>query len=114
MTIRLLSFPECPNAQPTLQLVEEVVSALGVQADIKSIHVFSAEETKINRFLGSPTIHVDGKDIERSRWSDGPNYGCRIYQKDGRQSGTPPRQMLIEAIERATNCDRSGLLGSSG
>ena len=106
MIIRLLSFPECPNARPALQLVEEVVSTLGIQAKIKSLNIGSVEEAETYRFLGSPTIQVDGTDIERSRRSDQPNYGCRIYQIDGRQSGLPSRQMLVEAIQNASNSGR--------
>ena len=107
MTIRLLSFSECPNAQPALQLVDEVVSTLSIQANIENYHIGSAEEAETYRFLGSPTIQVDGIDIERSRRSDQPIYGCRIYQIDGRQSGIPPRQMLVEAIQNASNSGRS-------
>ena len=102
MTIRLLSFPECPNAQPALQLVEEVVSTLGVRANIVGLHIGSAEEAETYRFLGSPTIQVDGTDIERSRRSDQTNFGCRIYQIGGRQSGIPSRQVLLDAIQEAS------------
>ena len=112
MTIHLLCFPECPNAEPALRLVEDVVSALGIQANIENHYIGSAEEAEMYRFLGSPTIQVDGADIERSRRSDQPNYGCRIYLSDGRQSGLPPRQMLFEAIQNASNSGQSAQSGS--
>ena len=106
MTIRLLSFPECPNAKPALQLVEDVVLDLGIAANIETLHVNSAEEAEAYRFLGSPTIQIEGNDIEQSRRSDEPCYACRVYQINDRQGGVPPRQMLVDAIHEVVRAEK--------
>ena len=103
MTIQLLFFDGCPNSEPAFILIESVLGELGVNAEIERIAVGSEREATEYRFLGSPTIQVNGQDIEPSRRSDDPAYGCRLYVSTGRQEGIPPREMLRTAIRKAMN-----------
>ena len=64
MQIDILYFDGCPNHQPTAYLVQDVVRTLGVDATIREVEVRYAEEAERLRFFGSPTIHVNGRDVD--------------------------------------------------
>jgi hypothetical protein len=55
------------------------------------------------RFVGSPTIRVDGQDIERPDSGEAPSLSCRVYRlRDGRPSPTPDPADLRDALARVT------------
>src|ERR671919_2019266 len=62
--IDVLTFAGCPHAQPALALVERLVSELELEASIHRVEVTDLEQAEAHRFLGSPTIRVNGRDIE--------------------------------------------------
>jgi len=62
--------------------------------------------------VGSPTIQINGRDVEKTRSADPPLFGCRVYADEGRLSGLPPRAMIIEALRHAKGRpDRGGAKG---
>lgn len=99
MKIRFLYFKGCPNAKPTLNLLEQVCEEKGLNEKIEVIEVRSEEEAKKYNFLGSPTIQINGLDIERERRNDLPLFGCRVYKNKASSTGVPPKEMIIEALE---------------
>jgi len=52
------------------------------------------------RFLGSPSVRVNGADIEPGREEDSPFFGCRTYTVAGKTVGVPPERWLVEALRR--------------
>jgi hypothetical protein len=53
-------------------------------------------------FPGSPTIRVNGQDIENIPSDRLPvGFACRTYLVDGRPQGLPPRSLLEKAIRTA-------------
>ncbi len=98
MVIRVLSFEGCPNREATRELVERTVSEMHLQAEIEATTVQSLDEAVRYRFLGSPTIQVDGQDIEPGRRADEVSFACRVYRTPNGFSGVPPKQMLVDAL----------------
>ena len=95
MKVEVLHFEGCPNVTPTLELIRDVSTSLGVGVEIAHIEVRSVEEAIRTRFLGSPTVRVDGRDLDpaaRSRTDF--TLGCRLYGA----SGVPPRDMIERAL----------------
>lgn len=98
MQIEILYFEGCPNHVPTVELVKRIVADLGVTADIEEIELMSPEDVERLRFLGSPTVLVDGIDIDPdARNRTDYSYSCRVY---GGMSGLPPEVMLIDALQQ--------------
>ena len=99
MKIEILTFEGCPNAQAARELVERVVADTRVEADISFVNVPDAEAAERLRFLGSPTIRVDGRDIEPGG-DDRTEYAlaCRVYRTEKGTSGTPDESWLREAL----------------
>ena len=72
MRIEVLYVPGCPNYQPAVVLVREVLASESLQADVHGVAVSSDEGAKVLRFPGSPTIRIDG-DVGRSHLTSGIN-----------------------------------------
>jgi copper chaperone CopZ len=95
MKIDVLYFEGCPNHPPAVEFVKKTVMELGIDAEVREVEVKDEEDAKRLRFFGSPTIQVDGVDIEPSaRESSDYSFSCRMY--DG--AGLPPKEMLIAAL----------------
>jgi hypothetical protein len=95
MTIDILYFDGCPHYEPTVELVRSIVNELGVDATICRIPVDSREAAESAEFVGSPTVRIDGVDIDPEA-RDQRDYGltCRRYGS----SGVPPREMIEAAL----------------
>jgi hypothetical protein len=101
--IEVLYLVGCPNHEPALDLVREVVEQLGLSAEIREVEVSSEEEAERLRFLGSPSVRVDGSDIEPG--ADDRNdfaLSCRLYGA----SGLPPRELLTSALSKPERASR--------
>ena len=77
--------------------MKHVVSELDVNTDIEVVEVKTDSDAKRLRFLGSPTVQVDGEDVEPAAHAR-TDYGmsCRIYG----ESGTPPRELIEAALSK--------------
>ena len=75
--IEVLYVQECPHYPATLALVERV------------------------RFAGSPTVRVDGHDVEPGS-DPATEYvlGCRLYRLEHRFAGQPEERWVREALRR--------------
>lgn len=104
MKIDFLYFNGCPNSAPTLQRLFDVLSQEDVTAEVNEIEIVTESDAKRYRFLGSPSIRIDGSDIEAAARSRG-DFGlmCRTYP--GR-SGIPSLDMIDRAVlEHAARAD---------
>ena len=98
MRIEILFFHGCPNHASAVELVRDVVAELGVHADVVEVELVDPADAGRLRFLGSPTIQVNGADVEpaaRDRTDFG--FSCRTY--DGK--GLPPRDLVAAAVREA-------------
>ena len=109
MIIRVLTFEGCPSCEATRRLVEDTVNELHLQADIDLVQVDGEDEAQREGFLGSPTIQIDGKDIEVSRRGGKATFACRLYRTPDGVSGVPPKSLLVAAMREAQNGRRGSL-----
>jgi hypothetical protein len=102
MKVELLRIAGCPNTDATRILLRKTLHELGLGEQISEVQVSDAAEAETLAFPGSPTIRVDGVDVEQSRARPG-SYGlsCRVYLIDGRLRGLPSRSMIRDAIQSA-------------
>jgi hypothetical protein len=64
MHIRVLYTEDCPNAEPTLALVRQVAAQQRLEVCVEGVLVCSEDEAVKLRFLGSPTVQVNGVDAD--------------------------------------------------
>jgi hypothetical protein len=95
MTIEILYFEGCPSHAHALQVVRDVLRDLRIDASVREVEVKGAEDASRLRFFGSPTIQVDGMDIDPAvRGRADSSFSCRMYGS----SRTPPRDLIERAI----------------
>ncbi len=77
MKIEVLYVPGCPNYQPAVERIEKVLVSESLQADIEGVAVNSDAEAKALLFPGSPTIRVNGADVDSSH-RNATGLACRL------------------------------------
>lgn len=99
LKVELLYFDGCPTYKTTLRDLEEIVKQDGLDAEITLIRVGSEEDAARLAFLGSPTVRVNGADLEpEARGSKDFGLRCRIYRVEGRILGSPSKDALRKAL----------------
>lgn len=102
MTVEFLYWAGCPSYERALTGLREAMRELGLDpAAILVREVASEGDAERERFVGSPTIRIDGADIQAV---EGEPYGlsCRVYhRRDGRISPTPDPADVREALTAA-------------
>jgi hypothetical protein len=70
------------------------------RAELRLRRIETTEQAEAERFLGSPSVRVDGVDVDPSA-TGRKDFGlkCRLYRVAGRQSATPPEAWIRAALE---------------
>jgi hypothetical protein len=96
--VSFLYYEGCPSYDLALQRLREVMDEEGISDEVRVIKVETEEQARQLRFVGSPTIRVDGQDIDSpsdSRYA----LTCRDYRlADGRISPPPSKDMIRRAF----------------
>jgi len=98
--VELLYFEGCPNYQAYLPRLRAL---LPEAAELVLREVPTDDDAQHTRFLGSPTVRVDGRDVEPDAAARA-EYGlqCRIYCIPSGWSGFPPDSWVLTALQQAT------------
>jgi copper chaperone CopZ len=115
MKIEVLYFEGCPNHRPAIERIRELLREESISAEVLEVNVSEAASAQKLGFLGSPSIRVNGLDVEPAARSAG-DFGmmCRTYLVNGRRDGLPPREMLRQAIQGANSGITNSDSGPSG
>ncbi len=105
MKVEVFYIDGCPNRQPAVERVKELLHEFGLTGNMLEIPITETTSATAVRFLGFPTIHVNGIDIEPSaRTSSQFGVTCRMYWDGPEPAGVPPldliRRALLEAASR--------------
>jgi mercuric ion transport protein len=104
MKIEILYFDECPNRSSTVERVKDIGRQEGLAAEVVEVNVPDEATARSLSFLGSPTVRIDGVDIEPSaRLSKHFGLVCRTYADGGEQVGVPPLGLIRTALREAAN-----------
>ena len=99
MRIELLHWEGCPSTPEARELLERVLAEHELDVPVELREVTTQAEAEALRFPGSPTIRVDGRDVDPAGAEGRPSLSCRIYKlPDGRVSPVPAREQLEEAL----------------
>ena len=102
MHIEFLWFDGCPNHQDARALLSEMLAERGIEARIEDINVADVETGERVKFPGSPTIRIDGVDVEPGYVDDGDyTPRCRLYRTSDGLRGVPERAWIERAIDSA-------------
>ncbi|SHM65954.1 protein of unknown function [Caldanaerovirga acetigignens] len=111
-----LDLSVCDRCQGTEGSVEEAIDEVkrvleltGVEVVVNKIHIDSEEKAIQYRFESSPTIRINGKDIQLGTKESlcescgdlcGDEVDCRVWIYNGKEYNVPPKAMIIDAILR--------------
>ncbi|MCL6610955.1 MAG: DUF2703 domain-containing protein [Peptococcaceae bacterium] len=104
------------NLEEAIGEVARILEATGVEVVVRKIHVQTEEQARELGFVSSPTIRVNGRDIQMDVKESlcgscgdlcGDEVDCRVWVYQGKEYNVPPKAMIIEAILRE-------VYGSSG
>jgi glutaredoxin len=110
MKIEIYLTRPCPHKEAVRRLVDDAVAQAGAAgAEIAVIEVNDAEEARARRVFGSPTIRVNGVDVEYGdREPDETTAGCRYYATPEGWKPVPPAGMVVRALNLARAREQGG------
>jgi hypothetical protein len=100
--IELLYFDGCLAYQTALKYLEEVAREKKLDVGVEMIKIEDDQQAVASRFLGSPTIRLNGLDIEPGAAQiKSFSMRCRLYLEDDKISDWPSKKMIRRAIDEA-------------
>jgi hypothetical protein len=106
--VELLFWDGCPSHPQALEQLRATMADLGLDPDSVLVREIDTERRAGDEaFVGSPTIRVDGEDVDPPPAGEPVGLTCRVYRlRDGRFSPTPDpatvRAALSNALTRST------------
>ena len=102
MKIEVLYLAGCPNHPPAVARVSDILRQEIVSAELVEIEIKDATTAHQLKFLGSPSIRIDGRDVETAaRSSRAFGFVCRTYVDEGKPVGVPPVEWIRAALQEA-------------
>jgi len=81
--VEILYFEGCPNHEPARALVERLATQLRIEPEIELVEVADPDAAVTMRFLGSPTVRVNGLDVEPGAEERRDfAFSCRLYRSE--------------------------------
>jgi len=100
--VSFLYFEDCPSHERALERLRQVVAEEVIAAEIEIVKVETDVQAEHLRFVGSPTILVEGQDIDPPPPDLQFALTCRVYRReDGRISPLPPPELIRRSLHAA-------------
>jgi len=101
--VEVLHIPDCPNHQGLMARLPRIVAESGVNAIVVERIIAGEAAARAERFLGSPTVRVDGIDVDpHASAGHGVGLSCRLYRTETGLKGTPPDEWITRALRQLT------------
>jgi hypothetical protein len=104
MRVELLFWAGCPSHPRALADLREALAAAGLDPGCVTVREVETDaDAAGERFVGSPTIRIDGVDVQPLE-DEPTGLTCRVYRRrDGRISPTPDPADLLDAVRAAAS-----------
>lgn len=101
MKVEVLYVAECPSHPEAVKLLRGILAAEGIAAEIHEVLVRDQRMANELRFLGSPTIRINGQDVDgESQRPQSFALSCRLYA-GSKHVGLPPAELIHRAVVEA-------------
>jgi hypothetical protein len=97
--VEILARKDCPSRGMAMVVVQRVIAETGVPVDLTVIDVTNESQAAKHCFLGSPTVRVDGLDVEPgSNGSTDFTLDDRVYRGPRGLQGWPEGRWVRDAL----------------
>ncbi len=97
--VTFLFYEDCPSHELALERLREVLNEEGIDAKVEVVKVESEEQVQEWHFVGSPTILLNGLDIDPPPPDSHYALTCRAYRlEEDRISPLPSKGMIRRAL----------------
>ena len=96
MAILVLS--GCPGTELAVARARAASEELGLETNLHFVTIEGQEQAEANHFIGSPTVRVEGEDVELGVDGRAPSLACRVYEHDGQAEQAPPVAWIRRAL----------------
>jgi hypothetical protein len=104
MRVEVLYFEGCPNHALTVERVRAELLSHGLPKEIEEVEIHNQAEAEALGFLGSPSVRINGLDIEReARNLKSFGMSCRTYLEGAVRSGLPSNELIRRALNEQTS-----------
>ena len=100
MNITFLYYEDCPSHEIALDRLRQVMEEEGVTAEIQIIKVETERQAQSLHFIGSPTIQINGQDIDPPPSDAHYALTCRAYCLEGGRISPLPSPDMIRRVLR--------------
>jgi hypothetical protein len=99
--VEVLYIDDCPSVAAYLPHLEALLSRSGVATRLRLTLVVDDAHARRRRFPGSPTVRVEGVDVDASASGGDHAMACRLYASGGARLTAPPDAWVLDALRRA-------------
>jgi hypothetical protein len=97
--VEMLYFEGCPHYKGFAEHLARLIAQNNHDVTVQHTRVADSQEANRLRFLGSPSLRVNGKDVEPSALERTDfGMGCRLYHHNGETRGWPPDDLVVCAL----------------
>jgi hypothetical protein len=99
------------SIEDSIKQTSEFLKNIGYEVKVNRIHIETEDQAIDHRFVSSPTIRINGRDIQMdiresrcsscSSLADGASVDCRLWYHKGKGYSAPPKEMIIDAVMNA-------------
>jgi uncharacterized protein YndB with AHSA1/START domain len=116
--VEILYCDDCPHYAGVVRQVRDLLEREGIRVDVDLWRVTDDDDARAARFLGSPTVRVDGRDVEPgAERRDDFGIKCRLYPTVEGVQPVPPEEWIVNAVrqdrdEHVLVCRHQTLIGA--
>lgn len=93
---------DCPHLDAAVEVVAAAAERARVVPRVRVVEILTLADARRHGFTGSPTIHVNGRDVDHGPARDKPTaLACRLYHTDHGWRGVPDIQTVCAALAAA-------------
>lgn len=106
-TVEVLMVSGCPGTELAIARVREAAEALALETNLRFVIVENDEQARVHGFVGSPTVRVEGVDVEEGIANRPLGLACRLYRSEGIDGAeelverAPPLAWIHAALARS-------------
>jgi hypothetical protein len=102
VVIEVLTFEGCPHAAAAIELASRIAAETEGSPSVQVVQIEHGQAEALG-FLGSPSIRVDGRDVEPGAGERRDySFGCRLYTTVSGLRPLPPEAWVRDALGGTT------------